>query len=97
MQTRNRLFDDIAKVANSAAGTVMGMKDEVEQMIRTRVENFIGEMSLVSREEFDVTKAMIVKSREEQEKLKTRIYELETKLDTLSMKKTVKKTKNKKV
>ena len=30
MQTRNRIFDDIAKVANSAAGTFAGLKDEVE-------------------------------------------------------------------
>ena len=30
MQTRNRIFDDIAKVANSAAGTFAGLKGEVE-------------------------------------------------------------------
>ena len=72
MQTRNRLFDDLAKVANSAVGTVTGMKDEVEQMIRHRVENFIGGMNLVTREEFDVVQAMIVKSREEQEQQRDR-------------------------
>ena len=92
MQTRNRLFDDLAKVANSALGTVTGMKDEVEQMIRHRVENFIGGMNLVTREEFDVVQAMIVKSREEQEKLNIRIVELETKLKSQPLKKTPKRT-----
>ena len=92
MQTRNRLFDDLAKVANSAVGTVTGMKDEVEQMIRHRVENFIGGMNLVTREEFDVVQAMIVKSREEQEKLNIRIAELETKLKSQPLKKTPKRT-----
>ena len=92
MQTRNRLFDDLAKVANSALGTVTGMKDEVEQMIRHRVENFIGGMNLVTREEFDVVQAMIVKSREEQEKLNIRIAELETKLKSQPLKKTPKRT-----
>jgi BMFP domain-containing protein YqiC len=96
MQTRNRLFDDLAKVANSAVGTLTGMKDEVEQMIRHRVENFIGGMNLVTREEFDVVQAMVVKSREEQEKLKIRIVELETPLESQSLNKTTKKTAAKK-
>ena len=80
MQTRNRFFDDLAKVANSAAGTVAGMKDEVEQMVRHRVESFIGNMNLVTREEFEVARAMAAKAREEQEKLEKRIVELESKL-----------------
>ena len=33
MQTRNRFFDDLAKVATSAVGTVAGMKDEIEQIM----------------------------------------------------------------
>jgi|TARA_B100000315_G_scaffold254027_1_gene294160 hypothetical protein len=82
MQTRNRFFDDLAKVANSAAGTVAGMKDEVEQMVRSRVENFIGDMNLVTREEFEVAKAIAVKAREEQERLEKRIVKLEAKLST---------------
>ena len=86
MQTRNRFFDDLAKVANSAVGTVAGMKDEIEQMIRHRVERFIDGMSLVTREEFDVVQAMVTKSREEQEKLRTKIVELETKLEIQSNK-----------
>jgi BMFP domain-containing protein YqiC len=80
MQTRNRFFDDLAKVANSAAGTVAGMKDEVEQMVRHRVESFIGNMNLVTREEFEVARAIAAKAREEQEKLEKRIVELESKL-----------------
>ena len=52
MQTRNRFFDDLAKVANSAVGTMAGMKGEIERMVRHRVENFIDGMNLVTREEF---------------------------------------------
>jgi len=80
MQTRNRLFDDLAKVANSAFGTVASMKEEIEHLVRYRVENFIGNMDLVNREEFDVVQAMAVKTREKQELLEKRIVELETKL-----------------
>ena len=87
MQTRNRFFDDLAKVANSAVGTVAGMKDEIEQMVRHRVEKFVDGMNLVTREEFDVVQAMVAKSREEQEKLRIKIVGLETKLETQSVKK----------
>ena len=65
MQTRNRFFDDLAKVANSAAGTFAGLKDEIEAMVRQRVESFLGDMQLVSREEFDAVKAMAAKARDD--------------------------------
>ena len=96
MQTRNRFFDDLAKVANSAAGTVAGMKDEVEQMVRHRVENFIGGMNLVTREEFEVVQAMAAKARAEQEKLEKRIVELEAMVGAQKPKPTRKKATTKK-
>ena len=97
MQTRNRFFDDLAKVANSAAGTVAGMKDEVEQMVRGRVETFIGSMNLVTREEFEVARAMAAKARDEQEKLEKRIVELEANLKTQKPKTTGAKASSKTV
>jgi len=80
MQTRNRIFDDLAKVANSAAGTMAGLKDEIENMIRHRVEGFMSDMNVVSRDEFDAVKAMAAKARSEQDRLEKRIDELEAQL-----------------
>ncbi len=80
MQTRNRIFDDLAKVANSAAGTMAGLKDEIENMIRHRVESFMSDMKVVSRCEFDAVKAMAAKARSEQEWLEQRIDALEAQL-----------------
>jgi len=96
MQTRNRFFDDLAKVANSAAGTVAGMKDEVEQMVRNRVESFIDGMNLVTREEFEVARAMAAKARDEQERLEKRIVGLEAKLGSQKPKPSRKKAAPKK-
>lgn len=96
MQTRNRFFDDLAKVANSAAGTVAGMKDELEQMVRHRVENFISGMNLVTREEFEVARAMAAKARDEQERLEKRIVALEAQLSTQKPKATRSKATAKK-
>ena len=73
MQSRKHFFSDLAKVANSAAGTVAGVKDEVEQIIKHRVEDFVQSLNLVTREEFDVAQSMVTKARQEQEKLEKRI------------------------
>ena len=80
MQTRNRLFDDIAKVANSAAGTFVGLKSEIENMVRHRVEGLLADMNMVTRDEFDAVKAMAAKARTEQERLENKFKELEAKV-----------------
>jgi len=80
MQTQNKLFDDLAKVANGAVSTVMGMKDEMDGMIRQRIERFLADADLIPREEFEVVKAMAAKAREENEALAARITALESQL-----------------
>ena len=79
MQIRNRLLDDIAKMANSAAGLASGMREEIEALVNSRVEKILDRLNLVSREEFDVVKAMLSKSRTEQEKIEERLRKLESK------------------
>ena len=81
MQTRNRIFDDLAKVANSAAGTMVGLKGEIENMVRYRIEGLMADMNMVSREEFDAVKTMATKARLEQGALEKRIEALEAKLE----------------
>jgi len=80
MQTQNKLFDDLARVANGAVSTLTGMKDEIDAMIRQRLERFMGDADLVTREEFDAVKAMAQKARTENEKLEARIEKLEAAL-----------------
>ena len=57
MQTENRLFDDLARVASGAINTLGGLREEIELRVKERVERFAAEMDLVSREEFDAVKA----------------------------------------
>ena len=80
MQTTNRLFDDLARVANGAVTTLVGIKDEVEAIVRTQLERLLADMEMVPREEFDAVKDMAAKARAEQEKLEKRVAELEAKL-----------------
>ncbi len=77
MQTRSRLLDDIARVANGAAGVATGMRDEIEALVQERVERVLSRLNLVTREEFEAVKAMAAKARVEQEKLEVRLRALE--------------------
>jgi BMFP domain-containing protein YqiC len=68
MQTENRLFDDLARVASGAINTLGGLREEIELRVKERLERFAGDMDLVSREEFDAVKAMATKARAEQKR-----------------------------
>jgi len=77
MQSQNRIFDDIARVAAGAMGALTGVRGEVESRIRDQLERLLAGMDLVSREEFEAVKAMAAKAREEQEILQRRLDALE--------------------
>lgn len=80
MQSQNRFFDDLSKVASGMVGTLAGMGREVEAMVRQQVEQFVGGMDFVRREEFDAVKDMAAAARAEADALKTRLAEIEARL-----------------
>ena len=84
MQRRERMFDDLAKVANGAVSTLVGIKAELEALVRQQVERFLAGMDVVPRDEFDAVKAMATKARVEQEMLERRVADLEAILGSRS-------------
>jgi BMFP domain-containing protein YqiC len=84
MQTENRLLDDLARMANGALNTLSGLREEIENRVRERVERMLADMDMVPREEFDAVKAMAQKARAEQEDLAAKVGELERKIAELS-------------
>ena len=79
MQSENRMFDDLVKLVNGAAGTVAGMGREAQSGARDRAREWIGGLDFVSREEFEVVKAMAVAARDEADALRARLDALEAK------------------
>jgi BMFP domain-containing protein YqiC len=77
MQSENRIFDDVVKFVNGAAGTLAGMGREAEAATRERAREWIGGLDFVSREEFEAVKAMAAAARDENEALKARLDKLE--------------------
>ncbi len=80
MQTDSRLFDDVARVATGAMGAASGLKDELDALVKRRLERILAKMDLVPRDEFDAVKAMAAKARGEAEALAERVEKLEARL-----------------
>lgn len=79
MQADNKIFDDFAKFVNGAAGTLAGVGREAEAGARARAREWIGGLDFVSRDEFEVVKAMATAARDEADTLRTRLDALEAK------------------
>ena len=77
MQTDNKFFDDLAKLGQSAVGTLHGVKGEIDAMVRARLEHVLMGMDLVTREEFDVVQDMAKEARAENKALHEKIAQLE--------------------
>ena len=80
MQTDNRFFDDMAKMAGGALNALTGLKTEMEAVFRQQIEQFMGNLNLVSREEFEAVQALAAKARDEQEALAARLAAVEAEL-----------------
>jgi len=90
MQTNNRILDDLAKVANGAVSTLVGVKGEIEATVRQQLERLLTDLDLVPRDEFDAMKKVAITARTEQEKLEKRIAALETVIANQTKPKTTK-------
>jgi BMFP domain-containing protein YqiC len=81
MQSENPLLADIAKLLNSAAGTVAGMGREARDGARERAREMLGGFDFVSRDEFEAVKAIAVQAREEAEALRARLDALAARIE----------------
>lgn len=81
MQSRNRFLDDMSQLMTNAMGVAQGARTEAETAMKGLLDRWLADRDFVTREEFDATRAMAQKAREENEALKARIAALEARLD----------------
>jgi len=86
-QTSNRIFDEMARLMNDAAGVAQGVRREFDTLFRAQAERILRDLDMVQREEFEAVKDMARLAREENEALKARIEALEGKAPAKSPKK----------
>jgi BMFP domain-containing protein YqiC len=80
MQSRNKFLDDMSQLMTNAMGVAQGAKSEAETAFRGFVDRWMADRDFVTREEFDATRAMAQKAREENASLEARIAILEAAL-----------------
>ncbi len=78
-QTSNRMFDEMARLMNDAAGVAQGVRKEFDTLFRSQAERMLRDLDVVQREEFEAVKEMARLAREENETLKKRIEAIEGK------------------
>lgn len=94
MEQSKRIFEDMSRMAGGAASLLGGMRQQLQEDIRQRVEEVAARMDLVPRDEFDRLQEMVTALRTEQDELKKQIAALSPKKAAAkkpSAKKTTKK------
>jgi BMFP domain-containing protein YqiC len=80
MAERPRFFDDLAGVASGAISALAGLRQEVEAIVRARIDEAIRALDLVRREEYDALAEMAGRARDGQEAADIRAEALEERL-----------------
>jgi BMFP domain-containing protein YqiC len=59
MAQSSRLFDNVGRLMNDAAGVADGVRREIESMARAQAERFVMDMNLVKREDYDALRELV--------------------------------------
>ena len=80
MADRPRFFDDLAGVASGAISALAGLRQEVEAIVRARIDEAFRSLDLVRRDEYDAMAEMAARARDGQEAAEARLVALEERL-----------------
>jgi len=83
MSERPRFFEDLAGVAGGAISALAGLREEVEAVVRARVDETIRKLELVRRDELEAVTELAANARAGQEAAELRLAALEARLAAL--------------
>lgn len=73
-----KLLDDISRrVGENLPRGVQNLQDDLQRNLRSGVESALSKLNLVTREEFELQQAVLLRTREKLEALEARLAELE--------------------
>jgi len=77
-----KVLDDLARrLADSVPTPIRQLQEDLEKNLRAVLQGAFSRMNLVTREEFDVQRAVLARSREKLTVLEKRVQELEASVD----------------
>ena len=74
----NQINDLVQRLSGAAPEDLRAMKGDLEHNFKAILQASLGRMNLVTREEFDVQRNVLLRAREQLEILEARVKELET-------------------
>lgn len=77
VQSKNRIFDEFAKLTTDAIGAAQGLKREAEGILRGQAEKLVRDMDFASNEELLALRDMVLALKKENEALTQRVAALE--------------------
>ena len=76
-------IDDLARrLSDLVPPGLRESREELQATFKTALQAGLGKLDLVTREEFDVQRAVLLRTREKLEQLQGRVLDLETRLAT---------------
>ncbi len=79
MTQGSKIFDELGKLMNNAAGVADGVRREVDTMVKAQLERMVADMELVKREDFDALRELVQTQDTEIQALKAEIASLKSK------------------
>jgi len=77
----NKVLDDIARrLSGAMPATAKAVQNDLDKNLRAATQAVFAKLDLVTREEFDVQRKVLARSREKIEQLETQVAELEARL-----------------
>jgi BMFP domain-containing protein YqiC len=83
MADRPRFIDDLAGVAGGAISALAGLREEMEAIVRARVDETIRRLELVRREELEAVTELAARARAGEEAAEIRLAAVEARLAKL--------------
>lgn len=79
MTQGSRLFDELGKLMNNAAGVADGVRREIETAVKSQLERMVNDMDLVKREDYDALRELVQAQSAELKALTAEVEALKSK------------------
>ena len=67
---KSKFIDDVAALASGLGVAAQGVREEIEQAVKGRFDALLAENGMVSREEFEAVRDMVLELRAENDALR---------------------------
>jgi len=79
MSQGSKIFDELGKLMNNAAGVADGVRREIETVVKSQLERLVADMNLVKREDYDALRELVQAQSAELKALKAEVNALKSK------------------